>query len=325
MDTAQWYRWFGEHEAAGSSPTYERLALAVADDPEVVGRLDALPGAKRQPNLLFAAVRFLGGPVGTWPAFRAFVLDGWDQVAATMAERSTQTNEVARCATLLPLLSALPQPLALVEVGASAGLCLQPDRYAYAYRSGPGGTTVHEPAGPASTVRLEVEASGPVPFPERVPEVAWRAGIDLNPLDVTDPDHLAWLEACVWPEHEDRRARLLAAAAIAAADPPRLVAGDLVDEVGPLLDEVPAGATPVVIHTAVLNYLPAEPRRRFADVLAARPEVVWLAGEAPGVLPDADPATPPPTGRTGTHFQVVRGGTEVVAQADPHGRWLHWR
>ncbi len=50
-----------------------------------------------------------------------------------MAERSTQTNEPARCATVLPVLAQLPQPLALLEVGAAAGLCLLPEYYAYDY------------------------------------------------------------------------------------------------------------------------------------------------------------------------------------------------
>ncbi|CAN5701128.1 DUF2332 domain-containing protein [soil metagenome] len=331
MDTAGWYRWFGDQEAARSSPTYERLAGEIAADAEVLAWLDALPSAKRQPNLLFAAVRFLGGPIGGWPSFRAFVLDPANPLAASMRARTTQTNEAARCATLLPVLAALPQPLALIEVGASAGLCLFPDRYEYAYRavgadgSGAALDVAVRPDGPPSAVRLELATTGAVPVPMRVPTVAWRAGIDLHPLDVTDSDHLAWLVACVWPEHAVRRQRLLDAAAVVATDPPRLVAGDLVDEVDRLLDEVPRGTTPVVFHSAVLNYVPAEDRRRFADQLAGRPDVVWLANEAPGVLPDADPTVEPPPGRTGAHFQLVVGGRDVVAQADPHGAWLHWR
>jgi len=100
---------------------------------EVLALLGTLPPAKRQPNLLFGVVRLLGGPVDSPAAFHEFVVGDWPAIAAHMRIRATQTNEAGRCALLLPVLAALPQPLALLEVGTSAGLCLYPDRYAYRY------------------------------------------------------------------------------------------------------------------------------------------------------------------------------------------------
>jgi hypothetical protein len=71
----------------------------------------------------------------------------------------------------------------------------------------------------------------------------WRAGIDPNPLDVTGPDNVAWLEALSWPEHEHRRQRLRAAALIAAADPPLLVVRRRADDLPSLATRAPQGAT----------------------------------------------------------------------------------
>jgi hypothetical protein len=133
MDTAAWYRWLAENEARGSSPQYERLASAIAESDELLEQLSLLPGAKRQPNLLFASVRFLGGPTDTVEGFIDFVRSTSDELVSTMLARSTQTNEAARCGAFLPLLADLDAELALIEVGASAGLCLFPDRYAYSY------------------------------------------------------------------------------------------------------------------------------------------------------------------------------------------------
>src|SRR5260370_37467954 len=57
-----------------------------------------------------------------------------DAIAEVMLTRTTQTNEPGRCATLLPALAQIEGPLALIEVGASAGLCLLPDAYGYDWR-----------------------------------------------------------------------------------------------------------------------------------------------------------------------------------------------
>ncbi|MBB4763327.1 hypothetical protein BJ971_003883 [Actinoplanes digitatis] len=172
MTIAQSYADFGTREARGESPAYERLALAVSADPELLALIATLPPAKQQPNLLFGVVRFLGGPVEDPAAFHDFVVANWAAIAPQIRSRATQTNEAGRCTALLPVLAALPGPLALLEVGASAGLCLYPDRYAYRYgdhRLGNGGPL------------LECEATGLTP-PARIPEVVWRAGLDLNPL-----------------------------------------------------------------------------------------------------------------------------------------------
>ena len=204
VTTAAIYAEFAARDARGVSPAYERLAIAVSRDDEVLSRLGTLPPAKRQPNLLFGVVRFLGGPVRDPAAFHDYAVTNWPAVEEQLRSRATQTNEAGRCAVLLPVLAALPQPIALLEVGAAAGLCLYPDRYTYRYGD-------HQ-IGAGQPV-LDCAATGMVP-PAGRPEVVWRAGLDLNPLDITDPADFAWLDALIWPEHEHRRARLRAAAAL---------------------------------------------------------------------------------------------------------------
>src|SRR5436309_1143447 len=163
------FRRFGELECRNDSPVYFDLSLAVAEDEALLDLVSRL--GTPQPNLFFAATRFLGAPYESAAAFRGFVLDHAREVLDLMRARRTQTNEVGRCAVLLPALAALPQPLALLEVGASAGLCLFPDRYAYRYGD--------HLVGSGAPV-LECAATGMAP-PARVPDVVWRAGLDLNP------------------------------------------------------------------------------------------------------------------------------------------------
>lgn len=312
MSTADRYRRFAEAEARGWSPRYEQWALGVAEDPDLLALLDDLPTPKRLPNLLFAAARYSGIPADPFPAFREALLARWPDIRAVMLARLTQTNEPGRCATLLPLLAALPQPLALLEVGASAGLCLYPDRYRYRYGDHP---VLGEPDAPV----LDCTVTGPVPIPTTLPHVVWRAGIDLDPLDVRDPDDVRWLEALIWPEHDHRRARLAAAVEIAGTEPPHLVTGDLTEHVTALAATAPRDATLVIFHSAVLAYLDTESRAAFVDTvrgLGAR----WIANEGPGALPVTAPPSPDPTRAL---FLVTLDSTPV-AYAAGHGQSLHW-
>ncbi|MFB6393862.1 DUF2332 domain-containing protein [Polymorphospora lycopeni] len=309
MTIADTYREFAIREAHGESPAYERLAHAVSRDEEILTRLAGLPPGKRQPNLLFAVVRLLGGPVDDPAAFHDFTVAQWPAVVAQIRARATQTNEVGRCAALLPVLATLPGPLALLDVGASAGLCLYPDRYAYRY-----GDRLVGSGAPV----LDCAATG-VPVPAVPPEVIWRAGMDLNPLDVTDPADVAWLEALIWPEHTHRRARLRAAVAVAQAEPPLLVRGDLVDDLPALAARAPADATLVVFHTSVLYQVPAAGRERFTETVRALPGH-WISVETPDVVGfDSLPA--PPDG--GLHNVLALDGTPL-AWVRGHGQSITW-
>ncbi len=320
MTTVDWYRAFAEFEAAGSSPRYQALATAVADDRALIERIRTFPTEKRQPNLLLAAAKFLGAPLDDPSAWLEFVHDHWELVSEQVMNRWTQTNEAARTGVFLPLLAQIPGPLALVEVGASAGLCLYPDRYRIVYD----GTTTVGALGAAVTI--DVDTTGPVPIPSGALQVASRTGIDRNPLDVTKDDDLRWLRACIWPEHTERAARLDAAAEIVAADPPQMVRGDLVEVVGECLHAIPADVTPVVFHSAVLNYLPPDARHAFAIELTAHPRSVWISNEGPGVVESLETdLAPPATAKAKAYFVLGVDGKRVEAISDPHGSWLRWR
>jgi hypothetical protein len=310
--TTRRYRSMAERQLRGISPTYERLCLGVAEDAAVIDQLDTLPPPNRQPNLLLAAVRFLGGPVDSYAEFRTFLFDHWAELSATMLTRRTQTNEPRRCAALLPVLAALPQPLALLEVGTAAGLCLYPDRYAYRYCDrGVLGT---------SELVFDCRVTGPAPLPDTLPQVTWRTGLDLNPLDVHNDDDVRWLESLVWPEQSDRFEILRRAVEIARVDSAPLHRGDLTTELLAVAGPAPSEATLVVFHSAVLSYLDMDQRAQFrAELteLAEQRPVVWLSNEGPRVVVDVPiPEGPVP-------FVVARDGV-ALAYSDPHGGSLDW-
>ncbi|MQA91514.1 MAG: DUF2332 family protein [Gemmatimonas sp.] len=221
------------------------------------------------------------------------------------------------CATILPVLARLPEPLALLEVGAAAGLCLLPDRYGYDYGrvqiQGEGLEACEAPIFPC-------RANEATPLPSRVPNVVWRGGLDLHPLDVSDPEDVRWLESLVWPGQEGRTERLRAAIRLAQESPPRVSPGDLLTDLPTLMEAVPGDATLVVFHSAVLAYLDPDERGTFWR-LVRELNVVWVSNEAPGVFPEIDSllnATIP----RGRFILSVNG--LPVAFTGPHGQSIDW-
>ena len=348
-DIAARYRHWADVEAAGTSPQYADWAHGVADTPELVEHLADL-GAKRQPNLVFGAARWIGIPDAPWSEVEHLFLEKWDQILPVIRTRATQTNEAARCATLLPALQRIHErtgtPLALLEIGAAAGLCLLPDHYAYRYRTDAFGATgadrttdisatvslpgLEPPVldcelrGDWTTTSAEPDRGWLGP-PSGIPPVAWRAGLDLNPLDAADPDTTAWLQTLVWPEHHERRARLRQAGALAAQVKPRILPGDLSEPGVPalhrLVEQVPGDLTLVVFHTAVLAYLPDDARLALADTLRELPGH-WVSQEGVNVLPDVHRGAAEAAAEMTEPFFVQSVDGEPTALVGPHGAWI---
>ena len=331
---------------AKRAPLYSRLSSAIADDAVVAELLRAAPRPQQLPVLLFAAVHYLllGGlgpelaahypnlapadaTADPYPAFRAFVLDHTASIVELIATRSTQTNEVGRCAIFVPTLGVLDDergPLALIDVGTSAGLNLLLNRYSYHYQ--PGGTV-----GGPSPVHLECSTRGPVPVPQRLPSIAGAIGIDRSPIDVADEQAVRWLEACVWPDQRERFERLVAAVEMARTEPPDVRRGDAVDDLAVVVREAANAGHPVVMNSWVLNYLTGERRARYVatlDALGAEIDLSWLIAESPALTPEL----PVPSTSESEHLTVLsivtwRDGMRAVQRlgvTHPHGFWLHW-
>lgn len=315
------YGRFARDEAPGRSDLYAAWADGVARDPGIAGILARIPATRRQPPLVFAVTRMLGAPEGTYDEWAAWVRGHADAVVAEASRRRVQTNEPQRCAPLLPALATVPGPLALLELGASAGLCLYPDRYSYRYRTADGVVALDPRDGPSPVV-LESEVTGAPPL--QLPDVVWRAGIDLDPLDAADPGDRRFLTSLVWPGERGRAERVSAALDVVAADPPLLAAGDATDPdlLFAMAAEAPADATLVVTTPGVLPHVPRAGRERLAlalRALAAR-GAVWITIDPAGLHEWRHPVDP----ETWGGFVLGRDG-EALAAVDPLGSFVHWR
>ena len=317
------YQQFADTECRSYSDAYYALALDVCEDDTVVGFIADM--LVIQPNLFFAAIQFLTGPDGMpkgGTELRACVHERGGEIGDLMRSRATQTNEVGRCAVLLP---ALPfGPLALLEVGASAGLCLLLEQFYYEL----GSVCIGDAASP---VHLRCAGVGPVALPAVVPQVVWRRGLDIHPNDVHDDDAMRWLLSCVYADHRERRRRLEAAVGLAKGQPPVVVKGDLVDALPAVLAAVPNDAQLVVFHSAVLTYVKPDRRDAFAAILAdaskAR-DIVWVSNEPPGFIREVAALAPAQSELrfllSRTRFVKGRRYDELLALAHPHGAEVAW-
>ncbi len=277
---------------------------------------------KRQPNLVFAAARWHGVPApGPYAGLRVALLGDDGTIRATILARATQTNEAGRLATLAPAFARLggARPVALLEIGASAGLCLYPDRWSYRWSTADG--VVEAGRGPV----LECLVQGAFPTRVDLPVVSWRGGLDLHPLDVSDADEMAWLSMLVWPEHDDRRRLLTTAIGLARADPPTVVTGDLLTDLPDLVDEAACHGQVVVFHSAVIAYLDPGDRTRFHELmtgLVSDGRCHWVSNEGRNVLPDVT-ATGPGV-PDAQHPFVLGVDGRAVAWTHGHGRSMTW-
>ena len=315
---AERYRRFAREEAAGRSGAYETLAKCVARSPVTLAFLDRLPTERQQPNLLFAALRLVAGMPSSVEELDHAIDAHAEAIADVMRTRTTQTNEPGRCAALLPSLARIEGPLALIEVGASAGLCLLPDAYGYDWDR----QKLAPPAQSGSTAPVfHCKATEDTPLPDRHSDIVWRAGLDLNPLDVSSNADVEWLETLVWPEHDERLQNLRKAVQIAREERPRVVAGDLRKDLPALIAEAPRDATVVVFHTAVLSYVGERKERdAFAAAMIGDPRVIWFSNESPRTFPQfTDTAGP-----VFDNMFLLSVDGRPTAWTGPHGQELHW-
>jgi hypothetical protein len=300
---AQVYRQFGAVDAAETSPLSQRVAVALSGSEEALAAIEAAPSRKRHPRVVLAALHDLA-LAGRAPALAAAYAasDGdaaaaaaidtlvgmTEEVVASAVRRQPRTDQTGRGAVLYPAIAEAARrvgatAVGLIDVACSAGLNLTVDRVGVTYGNG------QSLGDPASSVQHSASIVGDRPIPTRaMPEVVARVGVDLDPVDVTDPDEARWLRACLGPDQAERAARLEAELALAATAPPLLLQGDPVEALPDAFARVPADALPVVTTTWALSQFPLERRLLFLhrlDQAAAGRAVAWVSVEGVGVAP----------------------------------------
>jgi len=323
-----------------NAPLYARLAEGVRGDEEI--KTLASGARKGQPpsNVLLGAVHYLllrgeadhalkahylnlnGGARADgdpFPLFQDFCRAYRAALEPLIATRVTNTNEVGRSAFLFAGFRALSneagEPLALVEIGPSAGLNLLWDRYGYRFIAG---GTAHEAgkAGAAFVIAMPLRGLY-VPPLGHPPEIASRVGLERNPVDLTCQEERDWLKALVWPDHIDRLARLEGALGVYDPEAAEIRAGDALELLPDALRAAPEDQTLCVYHTMAVYQFSARMKASLDDILTVaglrrpvyRLSVEWDGERYPLKL---------------ARYWDGAKEERILAFCDPQGAWLEW-
>jgi hypothetical protein len=290
-------------------PTSDALMLRIA------GGLNALARSGQDEKLtaLYTARS------GDWESELRRVFARWDDWLYPWLDQAPQTNEVARSGVLYPGMMEVARrfgpKLDLLELGASAGLNLNLDRFCYDL----GGCKAGDPT---SAVKIAPKWTGASIAPCPV-EVISKAGVDLNPLDATKDNVANSMLAYIWPDQEERLARASAAIKLASEYPVHVDAADGAEWIEQkLLEPQASGTTRLIYHSIALQYFPAEGKARVKAAIKSAGEaatrehpLAWLSMEFPSMTEKVE---------LSLRCWPGSGERELLAYCHPHGTWLEW-
>lgn len=332
---SKWFSRFAEQTAG--SDMYQFLSKKIASDAELLALASTADQSQPVPNLFLATVNFLlykdstqklrqfypnhsGKPFSQkdlFENFKSFCLENSEKMIQIMKSRLVQTNEVRRCALLLPAVAEVAKEvqseIALVDVGTSSGLNLLLDQYFYQYSDG---TTIGK-----TDSRLKISCTvqnGKLKL-DQLPKIGKRIGVDLNPIDLKDSDEVLWTLSLVWPDQVERVERLKSAIQVLNQHPVELRKGDGTVVLPKLTTEIPQNMAICVMHSFTLNQFSAEARNAFENLLCElsnqrdiwRISLEWLGTESPQMNLD--------------HYSTGKlAQRKTLAICHQHGEWINW-
>lgn len=326
---------FAEKECKGSSLLYEYLSIKIATDDHLLEICSTAGEGQPIPNLLFGAVHYLllkgkehqlkeyfpsivGNPKSykeSFEFFKDFCFKYRKEIESILITRLVQTNEVRRCAYLYPAFCATYEkarkPLALIEIGTSAGLQLFWDKYSYSYGTG----NIYGNKGSKLNITAEIRGENTPILHFTPPPVSTRIGLDLNTIDLNDEEEKLWLKSLIWPEHRERLSMLEEAASYIKESTVSLVDGDGISLLSEYVEGIPEDSVICIFHTHVANQIPIEKNKQLLQTV----ETIGKERDVFHIYNNIQDRY--------LHLDYYLDGMEshnTIAETDGHGRWFEW-
>ncbi len=326
---------FAERECIGSSRLYEHLSIKISGDEALLEICMNAREGQPVPNLLFGAVHYLllkgkehslkeyypslveypKAYMESYGPFRDFCFTYREEIEFILRSRRVQTNEVRRCAYLYPAFCTVHEiakkPLALIEIGTSAGLQLLWDHYSYTY----GQESTYGNSESKLTISAEIKGENVPNLPFIPPPVSIRIGLDLHTVDLNVEDEKLWLKSLIWPEYAERLSMFEKAAAYVKGSSLRLINGDGADLLPDCIQDIPENHAVCIFHTHVANQMPMDVKKHLLETIkdiGKMREVFHIYNNIQDRY---------------LHLDYYLDGIlnkNTIAETDGHGRWFKW-
>lgn len=334
---SKWFERFSEQ--CKGSPIYEFLSLKVSQDTELLHLASQSQPSQPAPNLFFASIHFLllnnpnealakfypslGGhfnnPEQAFTEFKKFAQKYKIEILNLLQSKLVQTNEVQRCALLLPAISFISgelhnPPLALIDVGTSGGLNFLLDHVKIIYSDG----TQVVPDN--SNLQIQCLSKGNSLPAFNSAHINRRIGIDLNTVNLKDPTEKMWNLSLLWPDQLDRIQRFNQAIKDLEKIKIEFHCGNGNSLLGPIVESISAHETVCIMHSFTLNQFSKEDRELFDMQLKKQSEsrdiwrisLEWIGTSNPELI-----------------VSKYKAGNVVVnkklADCHGHGEWIQWQ
>lgn len=333
---------FAETECRGNSPLYDKLSLQLANDPELLRIAANARKGQPAPNLFFAAVHYLllqspGTPLAKfYPSiersvsqeipfdlFKEFCLQNGNEINRIIATRIVQTNVISRCSYLMPILSRIiageGKPTTIIDIGTSAGLTLNFDKYQYWYND-------QKVFGESKVLVKSRILDSAIPEIYPITQPIQKVGIDQNPIDPNDQSEILWLKALVWTDQLDRFMAMDEALKLVDPKAIRFVRADSVADFELEIERVDPSRTLIIYATHVLYQFTQAQKDEFYTMLermGQRRNFYFLSVESIKSLLERYQSKE--TVIELTSYRNKQKTVYFLAETNGHGNWIRWQ
>lgn len=333
---------FAETECKGNSALYYELSIQIANDPELLNVAASTREGQPVPNIFFAAVHYLllknqnEQLARYYPSiqrshnseipfnlFKAFCIDHENEIRKIISTRIVQTNVISRCSYLMPIFSKIiaeeNKPTTIIDIGTSAGLTLNFDKYEYWYNG-------QKVFGESNVLVKSTIVESSIPQIHPISQPLQKIGIDQNIIDPTGNDEILWLKALVWTDQLDRFAAMDEALKLNELKNIRFIEADTVSDFEREIRKADQSQTLIIYATHVLYQFTQAQKDEFYSMLGKigqNRDFYFLSVE--GIKSLLEKYHSKDTIIELTSYKNKQKEVNFLAETNGHGNWIRWQ